>query len=122
MINTKTKGELGYRIEYDVEHDLFHPQNVYSDEYITPTFVEYVRKLEGENAELEEELVEADNATDCFNRQEEIIEKAKELIKRLLSTPRTIYGRDEDGEVTSFFNSDYEELEKQAEQFLKEIE
>ena len=52
MINTKTKGELGRRIEYDVEHDLFHPQNIYSDEYITPTFVEYVRKLEKENAEL----------------------------------------------------------------------
>ena len=52
MINTKTKGELGRRIEYDVEHDLFHPQNVYSDEYITPTFIEYVQKLEQENAEL----------------------------------------------------------------------
>ena len=48
MINTKTKGELGRRIEYDVEHDLFHPQNIYSDEYITPTFVEYVQKLEKE--------------------------------------------------------------------------
>ena len=55
MINTKTKGELGNRIEYDVEHDLFHPQNVYSEEYITPTFVEYVRKLEKENAELKHE-------------------------------------------------------------------
>ena len=52
MINTKTKGELGRRIEYDVEHDLFHPQNIYSDEYITPTFVEYVQKLEKENAKL----------------------------------------------------------------------
>jgi len=52
MINTKTTGELGLRIEYDVEHDLFHPQNVYSKEYITPTFVEYVRKLEQENTEL----------------------------------------------------------------------
>ena len=56
MINTKTKGELGRRIEYDVEHDLFHPQNIYSDEYITPTFVEYVQKLEKENAELKEHL------------------------------------------------------------------
>ena len=54
MINTKTKGELGRRIEYDVEHDLFHPQNIYSDEYITPTFVEYVQKLEKENAEAKE--------------------------------------------------------------------
>ena len=56
MINTKTKGELGNRIEYDVEHDLFHPQNVYSDEYITPTFIEYVRKLEKENEHLLIEL------------------------------------------------------------------
>lgn len=59
MINTKTKGELGRRIEYDVEHDLFHPQNIYSDEYITPTFVEYVQKLEKENAELKDQLTKA---------------------------------------------------------------
>ena len=52
MINTKTKGELGRRIEYDVEHDLFHAQNVYSDDYITPTFVEYVRQLEAQIEKL----------------------------------------------------------------------
>ena len=46
----------------------------------------------------------------------------KEIIERLLATPRSIYGRDEDGEITLFFNSDYEELKKRAEQFLKEIE
>ena len=45
-------GELDYRISYDVEHDLFHAQNVFNDEYITPTFVEYVQNLEKENAEL----------------------------------------------------------------------
>ena len=47
-------GELDYRISYDVEHDLFHAQNVFNDEYITPTFVEYVQNLEKENAELKE--------------------------------------------------------------------
>ena len=39
---------LEQAIRYDVEHDLFHPQNIFSDEYITPTFVEYVRKLEAQ--------------------------------------------------------------------------
>jgi len=42
----KLSGELDYAIRYDVEHDLFHAQNVFSDEYITPTFVTYVQKLE----------------------------------------------------------------------------
>lgn len=54
----KLSGELEYRIRYDVEHDLFHAQNVFSDEYITPTFVEYVQKLEKENAENESEARE----------------------------------------------------------------
>ena len=48
--------------------------------------------------------------------------EARDLIKRLLATPRSIYRRDEDGENTSFFNPDYEELKKQVEQFLKEQE
>ena len=65
MINTKTKGELGNRIEYDVEHDLFHPQNVYSDEYITPTFIEYVRKLEQTIEQLKKDNIE--NESDCAN-------------------------------------------------------
>lgn len=47
---------LEYAIRYDVEHDLFHPQNVFSDEYITPTFIEYVRNLEKENAGLKARL------------------------------------------------------------------
>ena len=51
----KLSGELDYRIRYDVEHDLFHAQNVFNDEYIKPTFIEYVQKLEKENAELKEE-------------------------------------------------------------------
>ena len=52
----KLSGELDYRIRYDVEHDLFHAQNVFNDEYIKPTFIEYVQKLEKENAELKEKL------------------------------------------------------------------
>lgn len=48
----KLSGELDYRIRYDVEHDLFHAQNVFNDEYIKPTFIEYVQKLEQENTEL----------------------------------------------------------------------
>ena len=63
----KLSGELDYRIRYDVEHDLFHAQNIFSDEYITPTFVEYVQKLEKENAVLEKR-----------------IERAKECMKKLL--------------------------------------
>ena len=58
MINTKTKGELGRRIEYDVEHNLFHPQNIYSDEYITPTFVEYVKQLERKLEQTEKDLAD----------------------------------------------------------------
>ena len=72
MINTKTKGELGRRIEYDVEHDLFHPQNIYSDEYITPTFVEYVQKLEKENAELKEKLEITELALDNCLKDSEV--------------------------------------------------
>ena len=63
----KLSGELEYRIRYDVEHDLFHAQNVFNDEYITPTFIEYVQKLEKENSELKTRL-----------------QKTKKLIKKWL--------------------------------------
>ena len=93
MINTKTKGELGIRIEYDVEHDLFHPQNIYSDEYITPTFVEYVQKIEKENAELKADLDEKENtvhtldvlhkeAVRKYGEVNDQLTKAKELLKQ----------------------------------------
>lgn len=52
----KLSGELDYRIRYDVEHDLFHAQNVFNDEYIKPTFIEYVQKLEKENEELKQQI------------------------------------------------------------------
>ena len=54
MIEHKISGELDYRIRYDIEHDLFHPQNIFSDEYISPTFLEYVKNLEKENAKYKE--------------------------------------------------------------------
>ena len=112
MINTKTKGELGRRIEYDVEHDLFHPQNVYSDEYITPTFIEYVQKLETsvrnlrrDNKELQEVLPKLDKENDELKYK---LTKAKEIIKDLLSLC--------EGETDSKL------VFTRAEQFLKEVE
>ena len=47
-MDRKLSGELDYRIRYDVEHDLFHAQNIFNDEYIKPTFIEYVQKLEAQ--------------------------------------------------------------------------
>lgn len=58
-------GELNYRIRYDVEHDLFHAQNIFNDEYITPTFIEYAQKLEKENAELTQKIT---GLNETFNR------------------------------------------------------
>ncbi len=79
----KLSGELSYRIGYDVEHDLFHAQNVFNDEYITPTFIEYVQKLEKENSELKTRL-----------------QKTKKLIKKWLqlhnsNTKKTIIKKSE---------------------------
>lgn len=126
MINTKTKGELGRRIEYDVEHDLFHPQNIYSDEYITPTFVEYVQKLEKENAELkvrvenQKSFLKVIKAKFVLGKLEvkeiegylesDQLTKAKEIIKQLM---RAIpYGS---GKLAT-------ESYDKAEQFLSEVE
>ncbi len=87
--------------------------------------------LEKENAELKEVIdndvdkkiyVQLAKKAELADIQKDQLTNAKEIIKRLLATPRSIYGRDEDGEITSFFNSDYEELKKQAEQFLKDCD
>ena len=112
MINTKTKGELGYRIEYDVEHDLFHPQNVYSEEYITPTFVGYVRKLEEENAELNERLQKKINTTTVSDYPYSALklEEAKEIIEELYD------------KIPASHSDYYKEVMEKAEQFLKELE
>ena len=95
----KLSGELEYRIRYDVEHDLFHAQNVFNDEYITPTFVEYVQKLEKENAELKETVTKMNNV---------ITETVSNLAKKRLQM------------IYQCINYQKELLE--AEQFLKEIE
>lgn len=95
----KINGELDYRIRYDVEHDLFHAQNVFNDEYIKPTFIEYVQKLEKENAELRgikdvATLIRAYNDTvttlmqlnNMLVSRNQQLTKAKELLERLLIT------------------------------------
>ena len=63
----KLSGELDYRIRYDVEHDLFHAQNVFNDEYIKPTFIEYVQNLEKANAELKEQIEKMKCCGNCGN-------------------------------------------------------
>ena len=115
MINTKTKGELGNRIEYDVEHDLFHPQNVYSDEYITPTFVEYVQKLEKENAELNERLQKKNNTTTVSDYPYSALklEEAKKLLNEFMRISEA---------CTEEFEPEYTELIRETENFLKEVE
>ena len=82
----KLSGELDYRIRYDVERDLFHAQNVFDDEYIKPTFIEYVQKLEKENAEH--------------------LTKAKELLKRCYDT--YVYEMSIRKEIEQFLNSEVE--------------
>ena len=49
----------------------------------------------------------------------EQLTNAKEIIKSLLETPRTVYKRDREGEVVPFENMAYARLKEEAEQFLK---
>ncbi len=116
----KLSGELDYRIRYDVEHDLFHAQNVFNDEYITPTFVEYVQKLEKENAELKNR--DCWKSCEYANPKSELIAqhikdvqqltKAKEIIKKLLDTYKYVikYEAYADREILT-----------EAEQFISEV-
>ena len=117
----KISGELDYRIRYDVEHDLFHAQNVFNDEYITPTFVEYMQKLEKENAELKKKLdvFSNESANACFahNKKAKQLTKAKELLREIIDTP--VFTQ-MSGEL--YENEGYTELVAEAEQFLKENE
>lgn len=114
----KLSGELDYRIRYDVEHDLFHAQNVFNDEYIKPTFIEYVQKLEKENAELKAELEENKDLPAIAYQQgaewwkkktEKKLAQAKEIIKEFVChyNNKTIYV------------NNVKPLLEQAEQFLK---
>lgn len=122
----KLSGELSYRIGYDVEHDLFHAQNVFNDEYITPTFIEYVQKLEKENAELKgikdvATLIRANNDTvttlmqlnNMLVSRNQQLTKATELLRKLVLEVKgyeEIYGYDTCEPV------------QEAEQFLSEVE
>lgn len=72
-----------------------------------------MKQLEEENAELKKELEEADNATDCFNRQEKIIAKAKELIREFVDWA-TWQGN---SKCPSFRS-----IQDKAEQFLNEVD
>ena len=73
-----------------------------------------IKELKKENAELNRQLEEADNATDCFNRQEEIIEQAKDHIKTLLDCLK----QDTNDPQTNYYVCQY--MDK-AEQFLKDV-
>lgn len=84
--------------------------------------IEQVERLKKENTELKVSCkIQVDTAFQTIYEKDDQLIKAKEIIKKLLATPRSIHGKDEDGEHASFFNPDYEELEKQTEQFLKEL-
>ena len=81
----KVNGELANRIRYDVEHDLFHPQNVFSDEYITPTFVEYVRKLEVQIEYMKaclEKWFNYENERDYELNVDELLTETRQLLEK----------------------------------------
>ena len=87
----------------------------------TTDLVDMIRDKDKQIAELDmKRKAERKIFQGIVEKKNEQLIKAKEIIERLLATPRSIYGRDEDGELTLFFDSDYEELKKQAEQFLQE--
>ena len=81
-------------------------------------------RLKKEKAELEAKNEANENGAkkyaEFYFKTNDQLAQAKELLKKMLATPRTIYRKDEDGEPTPFFNPCYEELKNQAEQFLKE--
>lgn len=111
----KLSRELDYRIRYDVEHDLFHAQNVFNDEYIKPTFIEYVQKLEKENAELKARL----NAINLLTPE---LEKKSKLRRQQLTIAKEIIRN-----CLRLWNDVMTEetvkaLIAEAEQFLKECE
>lgn len=106
-------GELDYRLHYDVEHDLFNAQNVFNDEYIKPTFIEYVQNLEQENAELKKELKDANEKVVhlACNQNKDLkykLTKAKGLLRAWFQ-----YCIDTKGKTP---------LKIETAQFLKEIE
>lgn len=111
----KLSGELDYRIRYDVEHDLFHAQNVFNDEYIKPTFIEYVQELEKGNVELKARPNAINLLTPELEKlvklRKQQLTKATEIIKKYLSI-------DVGGKITQ----NYLDVTKEAEQFIREVE
>ena len=90
------------------------------DEYITPTFIEYVQKLEQENTELKEYnkylkrkrqggIQKQYNKVSIIKQQKEQLTKAKEIIKTL-------------ADDLSMYSGNYQKELLEAEQFLKESE
>ena len=120
--------EFDYRIRYDVEHDLFHAQNIFNDEYIKPTFIEYVQNLEKENAELKKEVLEVRQHLSLTESEWGIdlykqihfktqLTKAKDILQRLMEnqpTPSSMYA-----EIDLV---GCREVNKEAEQFLRETD
>jgi phage shock protein A len=88
------------------EHDREH-----NDYELTEAYKK-IEQLEKENAELKKQLEDADNATDCFNKQEEIIAKAKEIIREFVEWANW------QGSKCPSFKS----IQGKAEQFLKDSE
>ena len=114
-MDRKLSEELDYKIRYDVEHDLFHAQNVFNDEYIKPTFIEYVQKLEKENAELKNKNKWYSEQV-CNKECAEVwgnLDKAKELLIKVVGSFYYLC------EINNF-STNYECL-AEVEQFLKEI-
>ena len=133
----KLSGELSYRIGYDVEHDLFHAQNVFNDEYIKPTFIEYVQKLEKENAEIHQKIInfkkenveleewkeqtikargrdymDWSRMKDDWNKMNDQLTKAKELLRQLVNIEYAV----------NIPKDKIISLRVKAEQFLGEVE
>ena len=119
----KLSGELDYRIRYDVEHNLFHVKNVFNDEYITPTFIEYVQKLEKENAELKHQLKHR-NCLDCSNHSSNLrirnleLEKENAELKEALKTYNGCGDWDNDFHTCRVYLQ-HEELQMYIEQLTK---
>ena len=125
----KLSGELDYRISYDVEHDLFHAQNIFNDEYIKPTFIEYVQKLEKENAELKK-FINAPLTKGRTTTRKEMFQSIWELSKQITNARELIlrlYNAGRDVLMCRAEEKAYDNLsnainDKSIEQFLREVE
>lgn len=97
--------------------------NAYCEGYIdsAKSREKRITKLEKENAKLKKQLEDVDNATDCFNRQEEIIAQAKAIINIALCALRhqnIVCGKEKPFEKQA--ELEFNLFIEQAEQFIKE--